>query len=76
MNNNNINQAQNYLERTNIQNLINDYRNKYNAFENSINKSTNNNKPSLKKSLSEDKIIFNSNNNFNRYLKLYNNNDN
>ena len=76
LNNNNINQAQNYLERTNIQNLINDYRNKYNAFENSINKSTNNNKSSLKKSLSEDKIIFNSNNNFNRYLKLYNNNDN
>ena len=74
LNNNNL--AHNYLERTNIQNLINDYRNKYNAFENSVNKNTNNNKSVLKKSLSEDKIIFNSNNNLNRYLKLYNNNDN
>ena len=70
----NNNHAHNYLERTNLQNRINDYRNKYNAFENSINKN-NNNKPVLRRSLSEDKIIFNSNNNFNRYFKAYNNNN-
>ena len=64
LNNNRVN---NYLERTNLQNLINDYRNKYNAFENSINKN-NNNKSVLKRSLSEDKNIFNSNNNINKYF--------
>ena len=68
MNNNN------YLERTNLQNLINEYRNKYNAFEKSINK--NHHKSILNKTFSVDKNNYNYKNDINRYFNEQSNKSN
>ena len=68
-NNNNI--YENYLERTNLQNLINDYRNKYNALEHSR---YNNDKILLNKTVYNDTNYFNNNNNnINSYNNIENN---
>ena len=68
-NNNNI--YENYLERTNLQNLINDYRNKYNALEHSR---YNNDKILLNKTVYNDTNYFNNNNNnLNSYNNIENN---
>ena len=70
----NVNNYNNYLERTNLQNLINDYKNKYNAFEKSIhNKNNNNNILRLNQTFSVDKNNMKYNNNVNRYFDKYNN---
>ena len=69
----NVNNYNNYLERTNLQNLINDYRNKYNAFEKSIHNKINNNKLRLNQTFSVDKNNMKYNNNVNRYFDKYNN---
>ena len=67
--NNNI--YENYLERTNLQNLINDYRNKYNALEHSR---YNNDKILLNKTVYNDTNYFNNNNNnLNSYNNIENN---
>ena len=68
-NNNNI--YENYLERTNLQNLINDYRNKYNALEHSR---YNNDNILLNKTVYNDTNYFNNNNNnLNSYNNIENN---